>query len=635
MEKILPSNGTTVSGQSLSTETRSSLDRLILNSDSHQVNILRELQRQQSWLNQAMNQRNIFRNNPFKSDEAIVSGTSATLPINLRGTQPVEKGPQISTMRSSIDAFFRENQDVQLALLTSPRSRNVSTEGSARNDGGRRMPTCELGYSGGSETSVTVKPTRRPAMDSQQQQQQNGYTQKLKHETDLGTLNVNLRVDVASQVVNKYVPSLLPKNKDKKETSLDTKNVIFHTLDAGFMEGGGSDTPGKPSDKSHETLVLMDDRIFIQLVCDAHNIIRRMHGVPELTVRSKLVKSAAEAANINAFEDDINAKRSSAKNKEYGENRYFTKLATDINPVPATAAVKKWYAQEEIYRPHYGKIPPSNIRKLTHHFTQVVWKGTKHIGVGRAQGRSGTWYVVVHYWPPGNKKSEYPHQVLPRLISDGSRDTPTPQAAGFNKPWTKELLQKTLKNGLVRKRSYTTEVEKCLKRNLRPVSMARGRDPCLEEKRISMQYKKGPRSHQLNKYQPMLVHVTSDGSIELPASRTLVNDYQVQNQQVQPFWIVNEAERHHVTCPTVPKPLPTKMNMKKYVKLPPPQSKRTCEMGNVRAGGHGSSSGSCLSETPSPGKRFHNQPAVCRPEFNEPQFQTYLFNNYYRQPQGI
>ena len=38
----------------------------------------------------------------------------------------------------------------------------------------------------------------------------------------------------------------------------------------------------------------------------------------------------------------------------------------------------------------------------TGHFTQVVWKNTRDIGIGKAFGKDGRVFVCVNYHPPGN-----------------------------------------------------------------------------------------------------------------------------------------------------------------------------------------------------------------------------------------
>lgn len=47
------------------------------------------------------------------------------------------------------------------------------------------------------------------------------------------------------------------------------------------------------------------------------------------------------------------------------------------------------------------------------HFTQVVWKGSKEIGVGKAVAKDGKHIVVASYRPAGNLIGTYAANVLP------------------------------------------------------------------------------------------------------------------------------------------------------------------------------------------------------------------------------
>ena len=49
----------------------------------------------------------------------------------------------------------------------------------------------------------------------------------------------------------------------------------------------------------------------------------------------------------------------------------------------------------------------------TGHFSQVVWKGSKEIGVGKAHSDDGRVYVVVNYLPAGNYVGQHAGNVLP------------------------------------------------------------------------------------------------------------------------------------------------------------------------------------------------------------------------------
>jgi hypothetical protein len=50
----------------------------------------------------------------------------------------------------------------------------------------------------------------------------------------------------------------------------------------------------------------------------------------------------------------------------------------------------------------------------TGHFTQVVWKGSKQLGVGIAFANNDRKAIVVaNYYPPGNYLGQFPQHVSP------------------------------------------------------------------------------------------------------------------------------------------------------------------------------------------------------------------------------
>ena len=50
---------------------------------------------------------------------------------------------------------------------------------------------------------------------------------------------------------------------------------------------------------------------------------------------------------------------------------------------------------------------------LLGHFTQLVWKGSREVGIGRAQSRDGKWFVVANFFPAGNFVGRNAENVLP------------------------------------------------------------------------------------------------------------------------------------------------------------------------------------------------------------------------------
>lgn len=59
--------------------------------------------------------------------------------------------------------------------------------------------------------------------------------------------------------------------------------------------------------------------------------------------------------------------------------------------------VEHWYSENVNHS--YGK-EPSTLK--TGHFTQVVWRDSRELGVGMAKNRTGQIFVVANYDPPGN-----------------------------------------------------------------------------------------------------------------------------------------------------------------------------------------------------------------------------------------
>ena len=58
---------------------------------------------------------------------------------------------------------------------------------------------------------------------------------------------------------------------------------------------------------------------------------------------------------------------------------------------------------------------------MTGHFSQVVWKDSKEIGVGRSKTKDGKIVVVTNYRPAGNITGSYTTNVLPSTESTNYR----------------------------------------------------------------------------------------------------------------------------------------------------------------------------------------------------------------------
>lgn len=72
--------------------------------------------------------------------------------------------------------------------------------------------------------------------------------------------------------------------------------------------------------------------------------------------------------------------------------------------------VKNWY--DEIKKFRFGF---TQFTMETGHFTQVIWKNSKELGIGMVEKNNGEIYVVANYDPPGNYQGQF-QQMVPRLL---------------------------------------------------------------------------------------------------------------------------------------------------------------------------------------------------------------------------
>ena len=142
---------------------------------------------------------------------------------------------------------------------------------------------------------------------------------------------------------------------------------------------------------------------FRQETLRRHNMYRRRHRAPNLVLSSKINAFAQRYANYLARIDRMRHSKGSG----YGENLYV-KWGTGNFKISAKDAVDMWYREISKYRFGRGGFSPA-----TGHFTQLVWNSSRKLGVGLARSRTGKYYVVANYSPPGNVRGRYAINVLP------------------------------------------------------------------------------------------------------------------------------------------------------------------------------------------------------------------------------
>ncbi|MEE6504714.1 hypothetical protein FKM82_005310 [Ascaphus truei] len=123
----------------------------------------------------------------------------------------------------------------------------------------------------------------------------------------------------------------------------------------------------------------------------AHNTYRKQHGVPPLQLSRELCRSAQKWAD-----NLLSIRTLKHSGTEYGENLFY-KYSSSARELAGHVPVESWYSEIKNYNfsnPGFGGN--------TGHFTQVIWKDSREVGVGLATDGNGLFFVVGQYNPAGN-----------------------------------------------------------------------------------------------------------------------------------------------------------------------------------------------------------------------------------------
>ncbi|XP_071801939.1 uncharacterized protein [Asterias amurensis] len=141
----------------------------------------------------------------------------------------------------------------------------------------------------------------------------------------------------------------------------------------------------------------------------AHNQARTNHGVPPLKLNKELCKHAQKWADHLASI----GKLEHSSNQEFGENVAMVSGYKDYSGQQVT---DQWYSEVQKYN-----FSSPGFRSGTGHFSQVVWKDSKEMGIGKAETKDGKIFVVANYKPPGNMMSMYNENVFPVHVGGVSK----------------------------------------------------------------------------------------------------------------------------------------------------------------------------------------------------------------------
>jgi pathogenesis-related protein 1 len=126
-----------------------------------------------------------------------------------------------------------------------------------------------------------------------------------------------------------------------------------------------------------------------------HNYYREQVKVPKIKWSDKLAQKAQDWAIVIAKKD-----RLIHSNYKYGENIFMSTGA-----VSPKFVVDDWASEKKYY--HGEKISSKNYH-LFGHYTQIIWSSTIYVGCAEAISKTGKYYWVCEYDPPGNYIGEKP-----------------------------------------------------------------------------------------------------------------------------------------------------------------------------------------------------------------------------------
>ncbi len=168
-------------------------------------------------------------------------------------------------------------------------------------------------------------------------------------------------------------------------------------------------------DNSTETISLIDQtgynvNDFTQFQQEGlimHNKYRAEHHVPEMELNKELCEIAQKYADELAKRNIMQHSHAKFKGTaSMGENLFW---CSGYEP-NGGAGVTSWYDEIHDYDFKNGKSKNGNV---VGHFTQVVWKESKYVGMGI--GKVGnSYYVVANYYPAGNLVGAEVQNVFPK-----------------------------------------------------------------------------------------------------------------------------------------------------------------------------------------------------------------------------
>ncbi|MGJ6965280.1 CAP family protein [Streptosporangium sp. G11] len=137
------------------------------------------------------------------------------------------------------------------------------------------------------------------------------------------------------------------------------------------------------------------------------NAFRAKHHAPPLVLDPELNAYAQSRAVSRSEQEELHAGHTGLR-QGTGENIFW---GGGSEALPGSDAVKSWYSEIDAY-----DFAAARFSGASGHFTQLVWKGSTKVGIGRASGQGSDYfetYIVFVFEPPGNMEGDFAENVLP------------------------------------------------------------------------------------------------------------------------------------------------------------------------------------------------------------------------------
>jgi len=135
----------------------------------------------------------------------------------------------------------------------------------------------------------------------------------------------------------------------------------------------------------------------------AHNLYRKLHGVPSLVLSPRLSELAITRAQELAELEELNVKQNKFHGQTLGETVGSVGGFSHYNGISAT---QLWYSVVSKFDEE-GELSSEGAS-----FTQIVWKSTRQVGFGISRSKSGKFFFVAEYYPSGNIRHQYEDNVF-------------------------------------------------------------------------------------------------------------------------------------------------------------------------------------------------------------------------------